>query len=158
MERKLPIHPWPLGIILAFLVIFAVHVYVIYKAIEAPYELVAQNYYEQGLAYDEVIQARERTAQNQWTTEIQYAHDAQSSQVLVRLQDRETNPVTGLAGTFRVYRPSNAEWDHETRMQEVAPGQYRANLNHLSTGLWHVTLVFRDGQETLYAKTTKVHI
>ena len=64
------IHPWPLGIILGFLLVFAVNFYVIWISIRSPHQLVVENYYQQGIRYEQELEKNRDSLELGWKVDL----------------------------------------------------------------------------------------
>jgi nitrogen fixation protein FixH len=104
-------------------------------------KLVTPDYYEQGIAYQSVIDARARAAALGWRVKLD---DARSSagRVLVTLTERSGAPLTRLRGQAELYRVDNPALDQAAPLEPVAgePGVYAVRIARPARGLWSIRL------------------
>jgi nitrogen fixation protein FixH len=71
----------------------------------------------------------------------------QPATFVVAVADRDGRPVAGAEVGGRFLRTSNSRDDFDFTMAEVAPGEYRANLQMPLHGLWELVLHIRRGED-----------
>lgn len=125
--------------LLAFFgVIFAVNGYFLYSALSTHTGVVAQEPYRKGLHYNDRIAADEMQQSRGWaaTLALAPARDA----LTLQLNQPDGQPVTGLALTAVVSRPSTSGFDQPVTLRELAPGRYGAPVAKLADGSWLVAI------------------
>lgn len=109
------------------------------------------NAYEEGLRYNERIEAERRQAALGWSHAVTIR---QTGRIELAIRDRESHPVSGLTISGQIARPVAAETTQPLVFQESAPGLYAASADGLTPGGWIVSIEavkpHRQGPETLY--------
>jgi nitrogen fixation protein FixH len=104
---------------------------------------VSKTPYEDGLAYDRTIDARERQAALGWTAEVEA--DRGPGVVLARFTDARGAPIEGLSLTGELQRPATTQGAHALAFRSVGHGVYEARAAAPGGG-WDLTLTARDGK------------
>ena len=120
--------------------VFAVNGALLYFALATHSGLVASEPYRKGLAYNERIAADERQAALGWSAKVEI--EASGALTLV-VADREGRPVSGLAVSSLVGRPTTSKDEQRVVLAEAAPGRYLATLGALGAGAWRVDIEAR---------------
>lgn len=115
-----------------FGVIFVVNGIFLFEALATHSGGVESDPYRTGLHYNARIAEDQRQQALGWTENVKVGFDS----VAVTLQDRSGAPVTGLAVEAVLGRPSTARMDKTLKLQETAPGIYRAPLSSVDEGAW----------------------
>jgi nitrogen fixation protein FixH len=132
-------NPWPIAIIIYFVVfICGIGVFVTW-AVRQKMDLVQKDYYDQELDFQKQIDAAARARQMKDLVAISY--DAKNGQVLVQLPP-VADPST-IAGRLRFYRPSDASLDCEVPLALSSAGAQRVDAGKLKPGLWKVRAYWR---------------
>lgn len=121
-----------------FGVIFAVNGYFLYSALSTYTGVVAQEPYRKGLHYNERIAADEVQQSRGWAVALDVAK-ARTGLVL-DVKHPDGKPVTDLALTGFIGRPSTTGYDKPLTLREVAPGRYGAEFPKLDDGNWVLSL------------------
>ncbi len=121
------------SVVLFFATVFAVNGVMLYKALSTHSGLVAQEPYRKGLHYNERIAADERQRDLGWRETISLEA---SGRIDVALMDAAGKPVTGLALTSVVGRPSEGRHDRRVPLTEREPGRYVGDAGLLDAGTW----------------------
>ncbi len=135
--------PWPLAIILFFVVVFIVNAIFIHLAQSSWNGVVTENHYEKGLAYNQVIEAQRRQEALGWRGRLienqSTVVDGKRSLIFV-LTDRSGQPVRQGLVTGRLQRPIRSDHDRSFLMNEIEPGRYQAKLAFPLPGAWDVKI------------------
>jgi nitrogen fixation protein FixH len=126
-------NPWPIAIV-AFFAVFATFlaVFVIW-AVGQKQDLVAENYYEQEIRYQQRLDKINRTQVVAAQTAVTF--DAAKNCVIVALPAAQAREASG---RIHFYRPSNARLDHEMSLALNAAGVQSLDARSLASGLWKV--------------------
>jgi len=127
-----------IAIVTFFAIIFAVNGVFLYYAMESWPGLTTDHAYVEGLEYNKVLEAAEDQNLRGWHSEIAVEGETGARQVVVRLTDGSTQPLTGLAVELSVQRPVGDTPAMVLSAREIAPGVYRAEPADLGDGRWHV--------------------
>ena len=134
---------WPSAII-AFFVVFATFLatFVIW-AVGQKQDLVAENYYEHEVRYQEQLDRLNRTQAQAGQTAVTF--DAARNCIVISLPAEQ---APGASGRIHLYRPSNAKLDQEVPLVINAGGVQTLDTKALAPGLWKVRVEWTaNGQE-----------
>ena len=134
---------WPSAII-AFFVVFAAFLatFVIW-AVGQKQDLVAENYYEQEVRYQEQLDRLNRTRTQAGQTAVTF--DSARNCIVISLPAAQAQ---GAGGRIHLYRPSNAKLDHEVPLVINAGGVQTLDTKAMAPGLWKVRIRWSvNGQE-----------
>lgn len=120
---KLKIHPWVLGIIVAFMVVVAVNATLIILGITHRPLLDSEDYYQNALEYQEVIDAKRAAQSLGW--EVTYS--TSDSALILTVKGKDAKPVVGLTGEVRFRRRDTDRFDKNSPLIERSPGVYHAD-------------------------------
>lgn len=137
---------WPIAII-AFFIVFGMFLtgFIVW-ALSQKQDLVAENYYEREVRYQEQLDRVNRTRALARETMVNF--DATSKSILVALP---TAQATEARGRIHFYRPSNARLDHAVPLAVNPQGRQSVDARSLTAGLWKVRVEWSaDGQDFYY--------
>lgn len=133
-ETKKILNPWPVSIIAFFaLAICGAIAWVIFCS-HHRVDLVAADYYEQEIRYQDQMDRTHRAASLQVPAKIDY--DDVTRHITISLPTELARQE--LKGWVQLYRPSAASKDQKFPLQVDATGAQSINAQKLSDGLWHV--------------------
>lgn len=145
-------NPWPIAII-AFFIVFATFlaIFVIW-ALGQKQDLVAQNYYEQEVRYQEQLDRLNRTQAQAGQTAVTF--DAVKNCIVINLPAAQ---AAGATGKIQLYRPSNAKLDHEVPLTINGGGMQTLDAKAMAAGLWKVRIEWIvNGQEYFFDQAVVV--
>ncbi len=142
------INPWPLGIVAAFVLFAAGTAALVVTASRRHSELVATDYYDQEIAFQQRLDELRRT--EPFATEI--AVDWKASPERIRLSLPKTHAAAGLTGRVAFYRPSDAGRDRTVPLRPDAAGRQDVRAQNLASGLWRVRLEWESGGQQYFAE------
>jgi nitrogen fixation protein FixH len=97
------------------------------------------NPYQNGLAYNRVLDAAESQRALGWRLDL--AIDNRDPALLsLRVFDKEQKPVEGLRIAGGLRRPSDKHSDREVALDTIAPGVYQMTMPALPAGNWDAVL------------------
>jgi nitrogen fixation protein FixH len=137
-------NPWPLAIIAFFAAAIAGFAVFIWLCSRHPDDLVARDYYEQELRYQERIDRMQNAQRDAAAAAVTY--DAASRSILISLPHAAGN----LSGRVELYRPSAVEQDRQFQLQPDASGRQRIDAANLSPGLWKVRVSWTVGKQDYF--------
>ncbi len=140
-------NPWPYAIIGFFVVAIGCTLAVIYVATSNRSELVAGDYYDQEMRYQERMEQIQRT--RVWEPRIAVTLDEVRREVDVRLPVEHA--AVGARGQVEFYRPSSAGADRSVPLALDAAGRQRISVADLAAGRWQVRLRWTVGADGFYA-------
>lgn len=100
------------------------------------FDLVENDYYEKGLAYQDKIDKTSRT--NTLTRKPELKYDAANSDVVISYPPECVGD--SLDGTILLYRPSNSRWDREYPVGITSDNRQIISAESLVPGLWKVKI------------------
>jgi hypothetical protein len=143
---KRKFEPWPVAIIGFFVVaILGAVTFVVFCSMH-PTDLVAADYYEQEVRYQEQMDRIERTRTQ--TSGASVSYESGSNQI--RIQVPQEQVAGGLTGWIHLYRPSAAGLDQRVALSVNAQGQQVVDATDLMAGLWKVRVGWEVGGEEFF--------
>ncbi|MGD9538695.1 MAG: FixH family protein [Alphaproteobacteria bacterium] len=129
--------PW--SFVGGFGVVIVANVILIVFALNSWSGLETDQAYVKGLAYNETIATARAQAKRGWQASVGFAPSGPlSGELVVSFVDAEGEPVTGLAVTARLIRPTHEGFDRETPMAPRGAGRYVVPLDFPLAGQWQV--------------------
>lgn len=133
-QTKKSFNPWPVSIIVFFaLAICGVVTFIIYCS-RNHVDLVAADYYEQEVRYQDQIDRANRATSLQAPAKVDYNTDTKVITVLMPTDHLSPS----LKGWIQLYRPSAANLDQKLALAVDAAGKQTIDGRILTDGLWHV--------------------
>lgn len=145
--KKLAIqNPWPVGLIIFFIIFIGYIVgYVVFASMQRM-DLVRADYYDQEIRFQQQIDRVQRTAPILSAAAVRY--DFKSGLVTVSLPPGVQN--SEVTGTISFYRPSDASLDHDVQLAPDESGAQTVSVQSLRTGLWRVRLQWKNAKQDYY--------
>ena len=138
--------PWPLGIIITFVLFFTGTVGLVVMAFSQKVDLVSADYYEQELKFQGRIDRVERTRSA--ATQATVAYDTAQRCITISLPaDQAQHKVWG---SVELYRPSAAGMDRAVKFEPDANGVQRLNAAGMAPGLWRVRVTWTAEKQNYY--------
>ncbi len=142
---------WGTKIILAF-VLFALFLGgLVYRAYQSKVHLVAPDYYQQELAFQQKIDKIENERALDQSVLIE--HQSQSKELLIRFP--ADFPVK--SAHLALYRPADASLDRQWQLQLDQDNTQLLSTRDLASGLWQAKLEWRDDQKA-YFKEQNIYL
>jgi hypothetical protein len=143
-EKKSRFNPWPVSIIVFFSVAVCAAIGFVIFCLRQKVELVAADYYDQEVRYQEQLDRIHRASSLQAPAKVEY--NAVTQRILVSLPPDHLNP--SLKGWIQLYRPAASKLDQKLPLQVDATGSQVIDAKSLNAGLWHVRLSWHlDGRD-----------
>lgn len=142
-------NPWPYSIIGFFAIAIVAAVVWVGFCIGHSTDLVAANYYEQEVQYQDQIDRMARTRDLPGAVNVTY--DPITRLILIQLPEQHArqNPK----GSVDLYRPSAAGLDRKLALAVDEVGRQIVDATELTSGLWHVNITWSvDGTEFYHAE------
>ncbi len=144
---------WPIGIALILLAFLTFLIGSLVYLSGENFDLVTKDYYEEGLAYQERIDAINRTQAIPNALTIVY--DKAQNQLIFRFAPVFQNKP--LSGKIYLYRPSNAQLDKYVELPDTIYTDFVVPAQTLSPGKWRIKTTWEvDGNQ--YYNETIVYI
>lgn len=145
-------NPWPIAIVTFFIVFATFLATFIFWGLGQKQELVAENYYENEVRYQQQLDRMNRTQALETQTAVTF--DAVKNCIVVRLPATQAHWASG---RIHLYRPSNAKLDHDVPLAVNAAGVQVLDAKALAAGLWKVRIEWRvNGQEYFFDQAVVV--
>jgi uncharacterized protein len=133
--------PWPWLLALGPVTVIVAGAITVWLAIASDDGLVADDYYKQGLAINEVLHRDDRAAQLGLRANVLFNFDNRRLRVLLT---GETAAPAAAALRLRVLHPTRAGADQTLRLSASSPGVFDGALADLSKGRWLLQLEDAD--------------
>jgi len=135
---------WPYGLILTFVLFFCGMAAVVFIAATHRETMVSENYYEQELKFQELIDGSARAKKSG----AEIFRDPASGNVVIAV------PAVQLAqkfsGTIELYRPSEPKLDQVLPLTPRADGRQTLDGSRLAAGPWLVRAKWNAGGENYF--------
>jgi len=137
---------WGNRIILAFVLFFGVIFTMVYVSMNTEFSLVADNYYEQELAYEDQLN-RIRNVNN-LPEKPEFSIDRTGLKVAISFPESVAQSVK--EGKVKFYRSSGAKYDQEMELKLNNANQFVQDISQLVTGAWKIQIFWTDGDKEYY--------
>ena len=134
---------WGVGIAIVYILFVVGMLTLVFKSRSQKIDLVTENYYQQELAYQEEIDAKQRVEDSGCMPVIQKV----SNQYQIQIPGSKGNPIQG---SLLAYCPSNKKADRLISLKPTNDGQWLLDLESLSTSQYILKLHWSKGGE-IYA-------
>lgn len=134
--KGLAYYRWPFAIVGLFFFTLLGGAITLWLALSSRSELIHPSPYERGLAFQEVIDARNVAASEGW--KLQSSFDSDSAELVVRLSGRDGAPIVNARLFVRAAFPASSAHDWEAALTEDPenPGRYVRKMTEIRAGLW----------------------
>ncbi len=142
-------NPWPLALLLLFVLFLLVNSFFIYTSFKMGPNLVVDDFYQRGQQYLHK-QAEQKKYQSAWTGKILFPIDMQVNQM--HTVDFIVQGKSGLnlkldSVIIYAYRPSDRNADFMRVMKKIQPGIYQASMVFNLPGRWEVIVEAKKGDD-----------
>ena len=141
---------WGLKIVLSFVVFIGVITTLVYISMNQDVSLVAEDYYEQEIAYEEQIQ-RIKNSQ-----ELEEPLEFKVEGKKAKITYPETLRALFKEGTVHFFRPSESRLDQEFLMLPRKSNYQEIELKDFKPGLWKVKINWRSAEKEYYKEISIV--
>jgi nitrogen fixation protein FixH len=132
---------WPISIVVFFALAIAGAVVFVAFCNLHPTDLVAADYYEQEVRYQQEMEQVRRTRQLSETPGVSFI----AEQRLIRIAVPAAHAGADLTGAIHLYRPSDATLDQHLKLAVDAKGLQDVSTAGLEPGLWKVKVQWKAG-------------
>jgi len=144
-------NPWVIGWLLIIIVFITVNVGFILLSIITNPGLVTEDYYEQGRLYEKnAIRLMTEHNNLKWETKLETPEKIISGTpgtYRFSAVDLHGLPIKNAEVNLVAYRPSNANADFTTRLQQIAPGLYQEKISLPLAGTWDLNVKVQRDKE-----------
>jgi nitrogen fixation protein FixH len=134
-----------------FALVTAVNGTFVYFAVASWSGLTTVNAYNEGLAYNRVLDQAAAQARLGWRAEMGWRDGAAE----LRLYNRDGQPLDGLSVAARFARPVQEGFDRSVALTAAGSGRYAAPVDLPLPGQWDMVVEAR-GAETVYRAAVRV--
>jgi nitrogen fixation protein FixH len=146
-----------LSLVAFFTVVIGANVVMATFAITTMSGTEVDNPYIAGIKYNAEISAAREQAERGWRMTSHVDRDADGRAVVtVEARDRNGAPLTGLAMTIRLARPTDKRADRIVVLTERASGSYRGEAVDVVAGVWDVEFEADRGAERMFRSKNRV--
>ena len=130
-----------------FGLVVAVNLVFVYFALDTFTGVTRENPYQDGLAYNQVLEARAAQRELGWQGRVTLGTGAGGrEQIVLTLTDRSGTPLSGLAVAGKLRRPTHGGMDQGLTWRSERPGVYLADITLPERGNWDFEVVADDGR------------
>jgi nitrogen fixation protein FixH len=134
------------GLLAMFGLVIAVNLVFVWFAVGTFTGVTTENPYKEGLAYNQVLAARDAQRDLGWQGAVTHDREGNGTrQIAVNLSDRDGKPLRGLSLEGSLRRPTHAGLDQPLVWRESAAGHYTAEVSLPELGNWDLAVSARDG-------------
>src|SRR5262249_27469984 len=146
-----------LSILAFFAVIIGVNVTMMTLAIKTLPGTEVDNAYGAGLAYNREISAAQTQDARGWrvAAHVERKPDGHGS-IDIEAHDASGSPLTGLAFSARLSRPTDQRADHRIALTERERGVYRGTAENVSAGQWDLVIEADRGSERVFLSRNRL--
>lgn len=113
--------------------------------------------YQDGLKYNNEIEAARRQDAQGWKVDARLLRDADgAARMTVDARDAEGGVISGLDGTVVLERPADRRQDLRGTLAATAPGRYAASIENVALGQWDVVVEFKRGGERVFMSRSRM--
>lgn len=145
-------NPWPIGIAIVYGSFATLMIGFVIWSTGHKADLVAPDYYAQEIAYQQEIDALERSFPYQ--ANIQWTRPDGALEITVQ------EPLRGMlkeGGILRFYRPSDSRLDHDVPLRLDGDGRFRLDVSSMREGFWRARVEWQE-EELAYALETSLFL
>lgn len=139
---------WPIGIALTLLIFVGFLVTAFFISRSVPINLVSNDYYQKGIAYQQQIDRMKRS--RQVASRLGWQYDA--NRQVITISFPHNSPVGPVEGTISFYRPSDAGMDISVPIGIDENGTQHINVSSLEKGYWRVFIIWQQNNTEYYAE------
>ena len=143
---------WGTKIIVAFACFIGVISTMVYISMNQNISLVAENYYEEEMAYEDQIQRIKNN--NALVQQIEFKLDRKTYEANFIYPNEIKNSFQ--KGTIQFFRASDARLDKEFAMTPKSVGGQKIDLNGFRTGLWSIKIKWESKDKEYYKELSLV--
>lgn len=137
---------WGNRIILAFVLFIGVVFTMVYISMNTEFSLVADNYYEQELSYEDQLN-RIRNV-NALEEKPEFSIDRTGLKVALTFPQAVADQIK--EGKVKFYRASSARYDKEIELKLDSSNKFEQDISQFITGAWKIQLSWTDGDKEYY--------
>jgi nitrogen fixation protein FixH len=138
---------WLVGVVVAYTSFALGTLAVVAFTFTQKVELVSDKHYQQGVAFQQRIEAANRAAALTEPITWRISITSQNKHALEILYPAELRAQGEMRGTITFLRPSSTEMDKRFAVQVDADGKQRIPLDSFAKGLWSVSLELSAGSK-----------
>ena len=143
-------NPWVLGMLVFLVVFLTANAVFIYLAFKSPPNLVVEDFYERGEAYEKTRERIEKEKALGWSGMLMVPTTSRVNQTQTYEALITGKNSAGLlldTVTLFAYRPSDADADFKADMQKSGHGSYVADISFALPGTWDIIVEAKRGED-----------
>jgi hypothetical protein len=129
--------PWPWLLMSGPAIVVVAGIYTAYLAIVSNDGLVADDYYKQGLAVNQMVARTQQANQMALLAEVVRSDDGTALRVFLRGNERVVFPSSL---TLHITHPTRSGLDQDVALRADGVGVYAGKMTTPLTGRWHIAL------------------
>jgi len=146
-----------LGLIAMFGIVIAVNLVFVFYALDTFTGVTTANPYQEGLAYNKVLAARDAQRDLGWQGAVEADNlGGGRDRIILTLSDGAGRPLTGLSLDGSLRRPVHEGSDQALVWEEAAPGRYSAEVSLPERGNWDLVVSADDGKNPPFAMKARL--
>lgn len=146
--------PW--YFVIFFLALTLIYATMVTIAIRTQTGIVTQHPYEQGLAYNHIVQASEKQTMLQWKGDIHYdSISRQKGKLSFILHDASGNLLVPEKVSASITRPTQAGMDFTLPLQAAPSGMFETDITFPQEGLWEIR-IYTQSPEGTYQQSRRL--
>lgn len=152
------LEPWPIVIIIFFLVVFAANGVLVYLSQSTWNGLITEDAYNKGVTFNQALQAQRQQEALGWQVRVATGKlvSGQQARLLLTLLDREGHPLTGVQAQGVLFRPVREGRDQPLIFTEESPGVLVAMVTPPLPGSWDIKVRITHGEQPEYRLAQRV--
>ncbi len=140
-----------------FGVVFGVNLLMAKLALDTLSGTEVDSAYQASLAYNREISAARAQAERHWRVGAHVERDAdQHARVRVEARDADGAPLSGIAFSARLARPTDKRADRMVALAERESGVYRGEAADVGEGQWDLIIEADRGEERVFLSRNRV--
>ena len=146
-----------IGLIAFFGIVIGVNIVFVTSAVRSFPGEATKKSYVQGINYNDTLEQKEKQKALGWSAEIGEMDIASQRQLVVRISDADSSPVSTLAVVARLSEHSDDHNQLDFTLLELDPGEYSVELPQEIFGRW-TAVVTATGSDELVFETQKTMV
>lgn len=139
---------WGVGIAVFYSAFVLITLGLVFFATLQRFDLVADNYYEEGVKYQQRIDQKKLAESPEYRIDVNYDRSARG----LEISFPTTISVDSISGNIVLFRPSNAALDRRWGIDLDSESKQLIDLREVQRGSWKVMVYWKAGSSELYTE------
>lgn len=146
-----------IAVVTFFAVVTGVNIVMMRLAITTLPGTEVDSAYSAGLAYQHEITAAEQQEKRNWKVDahIERGSDGAAS-LTIHVQDAKGSPLSGLAFSGRLERPTDRRNDQTIEITDLGSGNYRGVAQDVLAGQWDLVIEAESGAQQMFRSRNRI--